>query len=174
MYTFRLKPHKLKWSCSWACSLFFSHHHRAFPMVLQWTPVWSHDRTNHIMDKPSHNHLKHCLIKLWLQIPTMDRDLRSLVDYSFINRNFYRKNNTKSKLFIVSVAVQGLTPFKGFFLQARDVASNNWVGEWLPTANTTIHPECASITHADPKDKQQATFVWIAPHNVPPGQVYFT
>ncbi|XP_077294745.1 reelin domain-containing protein 1 [Arctopsyche grandis] len=74
----------------------------------------------------------------------------------------------------ITVAIQGLAPFKGFFLQARDVATNNWVGEWLHTSNTTIHPECASITHADPKEKQQATFVWIAPANIPPGEVYFT
>ncbi|CAH1374195.1 hypothetical protein MTP99_015569 [Tenebrio molitor] len=74
----------------------------------------------------------------------------------------------------ITVTIQGGEYFKGFFIQARDVASDGWLGEWVETPNTKIHPECSAITHADPKPKQQAVFVWKAPHNVQPGQVYFT
>ncbi|XP_044258931.1 reelin domain-containing protein 1 [Tribolium madens] len=74
----------------------------------------------------------------------------------------------------ITVTIQGADYFKGFFIQARDVASNGWLGEWVETPNTKIHPECSAITHADPKPKQQAVLVWQAPHNVQPGQVYFT
>lgn len=80
----------------------------------------------------------------------------------------YKRNLT------ISVTIQGADYFKGFFIQARDVASNGWLGGWVETPNTKIHPECSAITHADPKPKQQAVFVWQAPPNVQPGQVYFT
>ncbi|XP_019877695.1 reelin domain-containing protein 1 [Aethina tumida] len=74
----------------------------------------------------------------------------------------------------ISVTIQGQDTFKGFFIQARDVATNEWIGEWVETPNTKIHPECSAITHGDPKPKAQAVLLWQAPRNVPHGQVYFT
>lgn len=64
--------------------------------------------------------------------------------------------------------------FRGFFIQARDVATNNWIGNWVESQGSKVHPECSSVTHGDPRDKQQATLVWQAPHDAQPGQVYFT
>ncbi|XP_050081651.1 putative defense protein 3 [Anopheles aquasalis] len=63
--------------------------------------------------------------------------------------------------------------FRGFFLQARDAQTNEWIGTWYETPNTKSIPECSSITHADNRDKEQATFVWQAPKDRQ-GQVYFT
>ncbi|EFN85441.1 putative defense protein 3 [Harpegnathos saltator] len=63
--------------------------------------------------------------------------------------------------------------FKGFFLQARDSKTNEWTGSWAQTPNTNTHPECSAVTHADPRDKEQATFLWNAPPNAR-GSVYFT
>uniref|UniRef100_A0A182NN18 Reelin domain-containing protein n=1 Tax=Anopheles dirus TaxID=7168 RepID=A0A182NN18_9DIPT len=63
--------------------------------------------------------------------------------------------------------------FRGFFLQARDAQTNEWIGSWYETPNTKTIPECSSITHADNRDKEQATFVWQAPKDRQ-GQVYFT
>ncbi|KAL3278927.1 hypothetical protein HHI36_016445 [Cryptolaemus montrouzieri] len=74
----------------------------------------------------------------------------------------------------ITVTIQGTDTFKGFLIQARDVATNNWLGNWIETPNTKIHPECSAITHADPKPKAQASFLWQAPPNVQGGQVYFT
>ncbi|GLV40967.1 uncharacterized protein CBL_04491 [Carabus blaptoides fortunei] len=73
----------------------------------------------------------------------------------------------------VSVTISG-DIFKGFFIQARDVATDAWLGEWIQTPNTKKHPECSAVTHADPRDKQHASLLWQAPRNVQPGQVYFT
>lgn len=64
--------------------------------------------------------------------------------------------------------------FKGFFIQARDVATDGWLGEWIQTPNTKTHPECSAVTHADSRDKHAATLVWQAPKDAQPGQVYFT
>lgn len=64
--------------------------------------------------------------------------------------------------------------FKGFFIQARDVATGGWIGDWVQTPNTKRHSECSAVTHGDPRDKQGATLVWQAPKDVNPGQVYFT
>ncbi|XP_050071311.1 putative defense protein 3 [Anopheles maculipalpis] len=63
--------------------------------------------------------------------------------------------------------------FRGFFLQARDAQTNEWIGSWYETPNTKTIPECSSVTHADNRDKEQATFVWQAPKDRQ-GQVYFT
>ncbi|XP_058055816.1 putative defense protein 3 [Anopheles bellator] len=63
--------------------------------------------------------------------------------------------------------------FRGFFLQARDAQTNEWIGSWYETPNTKSIPECSSVTHADNRDKEQATFVWQAPTDRQ-GQVYFT
>ncbi|XP_012522085.1 putative defense protein 3 [Monomorium pharaonis] len=72
----------------------------------------------------------------------------------------------------VTVTIVG-APFKGFFIQARDTKSNEWIGSWTQTPNTKVHSECSAVTHADPHDKEQATFIWNAPANAR-GNVYFT
>ncbi|XP_022903755.1 putative defense protein 3 [Onthophagus taurus] len=74
----------------------------------------------------------------------------------------------------ITVTIRGDEYFKGFFVQARDARTNEWIGEWVETPNVTIHPECSAITHADPKEKQQAVFLWRAPKNKQGGRVYFT
>lgn len=73
---------------------------------------------------------------------------------------------------VFSVTIVG-APFKGFFLQARDINTNKWIGSWTRTPNTNVHSECSAVTHADPRDKEQATFIWNAPANGR-GSVYFT
>ncbi|XP_020282269.1 putative defense protein 3 [Pseudomyrmex gracilis] len=73
----------------------------------------------------------------------------------------------------ITVTIGGNVPFKGFFLQARDAGTNEWIGSWAQTPNTNTHPECSAVTHADPRDKEQATFIWNAPPNSR-GRVYFT
>jgi hypothetical protein len=78
-----------------------------------------------------------------------------------------------SFLLFFSVTIKG-DIFRGFFLQARDVATGAWVGTWEEAPNTKGLPECAAITHGDNKDKLQATVVWTAPQDSPGGQVYFT
>ncbi|KAJ8912463.1 hypothetical protein NQ315_002829 [Exocentrus adspersus] len=79
----------------------------------------------------------------------------------------------KAMVSYLAVVIQGTEYFKGFFIQARDAVSNEWIGNWIEAPNTKIHPECSAITHGDPKPKQQATLIWIAP-NDRTGQVYFT
>lgn len=77
------------------------------------------------------------------------------------------KNNYK-----ILVSIRGDT-FKGFFIQARDSRTHAWIGSFATTPNTKVFDECSAVTHADPKDKQEATLIW----NSPPkgqGQVYFT
>uniref|UniRef100_A0A1B0CE66 Reelin domain-containing protein n=1 Tax=Lutzomyia longipalpis TaxID=7200 RepID=A0A1B0CE66_LUTLO len=73
----------------------------------------------------------------------------------------------------IHVTISGGDVFRGFFIQARDAQTNEWIGEWQHSANTQTIPECSAITHADPKDKVQATLIWQAPSNKQ-GQVYFT
>lgn len=63
--------------------------------------------------------------------------------------------------------------FRGFFMQARDADSNEWIGEWLHSENTNVIPECSAITHGDNKDKLAAKLIWKAPQNKR-GHVYFT
>nr|CAD7587051.1 unnamed protein product [Timema genevievae] len=75
----------------------------------------------------------------------------------------------------IAVTIQGLqgATFRGFFLQARDVETDEWIGTWDAAENTSGLPECSAITHADNRDKLQATLVWTAPAQGS-GNVYFT
>lgn len=73
----------------------------------------------------------------------------------------------------IIVTVEGSDHFRGFFLQARDADTNEWIGSFQETPNTKVIPECAAITHADPKDKEAATFTWNSPQHKK-GRVYFT
>ncbi|KAK0087952.1 hypothetical protein PV325_013614 [Microctonus aethiopoides] len=72
----------------------------------------------------------------------------------------------------ISVTIRG-DVFKGFFLQARNANTHAWIGNFAQTPNTKTHDECSAVTHADPKDKQEATLIWNAPAHGG-GQVYFT
>ena len=63
--------------------------------------------------------------------------------------------------------------FRGFFFQARDAKTQEWIGEFIESPNTKTIPECASVTHADNRDKSQAVLVWKAPESQQ-GQVFFT
>uniref|UniRef100_T1H6E1 Reelin domain-containing protein n=1 Tax=Megaselia scalaris TaxID=36166 RepID=T1H6E1_MEGSC len=69
--------------------------------------------------------------------------------------------------------LDGHKVFKGFFIQARDADSNQWIGNWHQSDNTKSIPECSAITHSDNKDKIGATLIWIAPQHKK-GKVYFT
>lgn len=71
------------------------------------------------------------------------------------------------------VTVRGREFFRGFFLQARDAETNEWIGSWQDSQNTKTIPECASITHSDPRDKEGANLIWNAPQHKS-GRVYFT
>lgn len=84
-------------------------------------------------------------------------------------------NFTISFFFLLSIVVtlRGQEHFRGFFIQARDAETNEWIGSWQDSQNTKTIPECASITHADPKDKEGANLIWNAPQHKS-GRVYFT
>lgn len=73
----------------------------------------------------------------------------------------------------ITVSIRGYEHFQGFFLQARDAETNEWIGTWQDSKNTKSIPECASITHSDPKAKEGANLVWNAPQHKS-GRVYFT
>lgn len=76
--------------------------------------------------------------------------------------------------FAVSIyPIDQKSTFRGFFLQARDANSNEWIGEWIQSENTKTIPECSAITHSDNRDKLGAKLFWKAPQNKR-GRVYFT
>lgn len=72
------------------------------------------------------------------------------------------------------VVITGSDVFRGFFIQARDVATGQWIGQFTQAENLNLIPECSAITHADNQDKVEATLLWTAPDNIPKGRVYFT
>ncbi|CAO1422809.1 unnamed protein product [Diamesa tonsa] len=73
----------------------------------------------------------------------------------------------------ISLTITGKDVFRGFFFQARDAKTQEWIGEFIESPNTKTIPECASVTHADNRDKSQAVLVWKAPDSQQ-GQVFFT
>ncbi|XP_055324065.1 putative defense protein 3 [Sitodiplosis mosellana] len=73
----------------------------------------------------------------------------------------------------IQITVRGPEYFRGFFIQARDAETNEWIGTWQDSQNTKTIPECASITHADNRDKEGANLIWNAPQHKS-GRVYFT
>ncbi|CAG9807736.1 unnamed protein product [Chironomus riparius] len=73
----------------------------------------------------------------------------------------------------ISLTISGNDLFRGFFFQARDPTTQEWIGEFVESPNTKAIPECASVTHADNRDKTQAVVVWKAPDHKQ-GQVFFT
>uniref|UniRef100_A0A1A9WMI8 Reelin domain-containing protein n=1 Tax=Glossina brevipalpis TaxID=37001 RepID=A0A1A9WMI8_9MUSC len=86
----------------------------------------------------------------------------------------YNHNRLYNRSFVVVIyphTKQEL--FRGFFIQARDADTNDWIGEWIKSENTNTIPECSAITHGDNKDKLAAKLIWKAPQNKR-GRVYFT
>lgn len=80
-------------------------------------------------------------------------------------------------IFIVNITGNNEIPgifFRGFFFQARDADTNEWIGSFQESENTNVLPECSSITHGDNKDKIAATLIWNAPEYKKGGRVYFT
>lgn len=71
------------------------------------------------------------------------------------------------------MTIRGNEHFRGFFIQARDADTNEWIGTWQDSQNTKTIPECSSITHADARDKEAANLIWNAPQHRS-GRVYFT
>lgn len=51
------------------------------------------------------------------------------------------------------MTINGNDLFRGFFFQARDAQTQEWIGSWVDSPNTNSIPECSSITHADNRDK---------------------
>lgn len=74
----------------------------------------------------------------------------------------------------IPVTISGAN-LKGFFIQARDVASGGWLGSFKETPGAVnVLPECSAATHADNRDKVSVTLQWTAPRDAAPGQVFFT
>ncbi|CAL4059793.1 unnamed protein product [Meganyctiphanes norvegica] len=72
----------------------------------------------------------------------------------------------------ISVQISG-GPFKGFFVQARDAITNDWIGEWVQQDNNKVFPECSAVTHTHPGSKNKVSLTWRAPHGAGSGKVYF-
>lgn len=70
-------------------------------------------------------------------------------------------------------AIDGETVFRGFYVQALDAKSGRPLGRFLELPNTKLLSDCATITHADPKDKLFAFLVWQAPSEPGHGGVKF-
>lgn len=62
--------------------------------------------------------------------------------------------------------------FKGFFIQARDAKTNEWIGSFEKTNEVTSHVECSAATHTNNDPKEQVTLLWRGPERSS-GQVYF-
>lgn len=65
------------------------------------------------------------------------------------------------------------SPFKGFFVQARDSHSNDWIGEFEETKEAKVYPECSAVTHNTVPPKTNVKLTWRAPRDRS-GTVYFT
>ncbi|KAK7067361.1 hypothetical protein SK128_014941 [Halocaridina rubra] len=72
----------------------------------------------------------------------------------------------------ITVLISG-TPFKGYFVQARDSHSNDWIGEFEETKETKVYPECSAVTHSTVPPKTNVRLTWRAPHDRS-GTVFFT
>ncbi|ROT83607.1 putative ferric-chelate reductase 1-like [Penaeus vannamei] len=76
------------------------------------------------------------------------------------------------KLHFTPVTISG-PPFKGFFVQAQDSHTGDWLGEFLDEGPVKTHPECSAITHADKARKKHIRLTWRAPRSGS-GSVTFT
>ncbi|KAG7170899.1 Ferric-chelate reductase 1-like, partial [Homarus americanus] len=64
-------------------------------------------------------------------------------------------------------------PFKGFFVQARDALTNEWIGEFVKTKEVESFPECSAATHNTTPPKTKMLLTWLAPRDRT-GNVIFT
>jgi len=64
------------------------------------------------------------------------------------------------------------TSYKGFFIQARDQRTNEWVGTFEIGPDVKSYPECSAATHTNKEPKDSTTLVWHAPEDQE-GKVYF-
>ncbi len=82
-------------------------------------------------------------------------------------------------LCVVSIiAPSGVTPFKGYFIQARISTNSFPVGTWKVTEITTQKTiTCTNasdaLTQSNATAKTQAEMDWIAPVDNPPQQIIF-
>lgn len=79
-----------------------------------------------------------------------------------------------SKLSVtMTVVIYGpKVPFKGFFYQARDATTNEWIGSFEKNPDVKSYRECAAATHTANDPKESVTLLWHAPEDRS-GQVYF-
>ncbi|XP_071547760.1 ferric-chelate reductase 1 [Panulirus ornatus] len=73
---------------------------------------------------------------------------------------------------IIKVRISG-PPFKGFFVQARDIYTNKWIGEFAESDQAMSYPECSAVTHNTVPPKTDVLLLWKAPYNRA-GSVKFT
>lgn len=73
----------------------------------------------------------------------------------------------------VRISISGIEAFRGFIVQAHDSQTDQPVGGFLASPNTTLLSDCATITHADAADKRYAFLLWQAPEQRD-GGVFFT
>ena len=62
--------------------------------------------------------------------------------------------------------------FKGFFFQARDGQTNEWIGTFEKGSENKGYKECSAVTHIDNKKKDKVVLRWKAPADRS-GNVYF-
>ncbi|XP_063869238.1 putative defense protein 1 [Scylla paramamosain] len=74
---------------------------------------------------------------------------------------------------IIYVHIQGGNPFKGFFVQARDAKTKEWIGSFQGNADLESYPECAAVTHKSRRPKSEVVLAWQAPAHGR-GEVFFT
>ncbi|KAK2703476.1 putative defense protein 3 [Artemia franciscana] len=73
---------------------------------------------------------------------------------------------------VIKVKISGL-PFKGFFIQARDAKTGDWIGSFDESYASKSYDECSAATHTYNDPKNQIELIWRAPDNRR-GGVYFT
>ncbi|XP_068220499.1 ferric-chelate reductase 1 [Palaemon carinicauda] len=73
---------------------------------------------------------------------------------------------------VITVIISG-PPFKGYFVQARDSITHDWIGSFDETRDTKSYPECSAATHNTVPPKSSVKLVWHAPRDSS-GTVYFT
>lgn len=83
--------------------------------------------------------------------------------------NFWRPGD------VITVNIESTKKsFKGFFIQARDARSHEWIGTFEKGADSKAYGECSAVTHTNNEPKDQVTLIWHAPNNGQRGgEVYF-
>ncbi|XP_076038376.1 putative ferric-chelate reductase 1 [Oratosquilla oratoria] len=73
---------------------------------------------------------------------------------------------------VIRVMMSG-RPFRGFFIQARDLDTNEWIGTWANENYSKKYDVCSAITHNSIDLKNSIRLSWKAPPSRS-GRVYFT